>query len=174
MSSTGKRHKPEQIVKLLREMDVLTAHGKAVPQACKQTGVSDKTYYRWRKVYGGLKVDHALRFRQIEAENALLSVPSSVLCSDKKEAQSGSMTQLFGVRHGAHPSTRARALRIEAYEQGPPSFLAQESGASRHRINDQGLSIHRWRVPTVTRPSGRVTTCHHVARQRMGGGAVGT
>jgi transposase len=72
MSSTGKRHEPEQIVKLLREMDVLTAHGKAVPQACKQIGVSDKTYYRWRKVYGGLKVDQARRFKQIEAENARL------------------------------------------------------------------------------------------------------
>jgi len=72
MSSTGKRYKAEQIVNLLREIDVLTANGKAVAQACKQIGISEQTYYRWRKVYGGLKVDQARRFKQIEAENARL------------------------------------------------------------------------------------------------------
>jgi len=72
MSSTGKRYKAEQIVNLLREIDVLTANGKAVAQACKQIGISEQTYYRWRKVYGGLKVDQARRFKQIEAENGRL------------------------------------------------------------------------------------------------------
>ncbi len=72
MSSTGKRYKAEQIVNLLREIDVLTANGKAVAQACKQIGISEQTYYRWRKVYGGLKVDQARKFKQIEAENARL------------------------------------------------------------------------------------------------------
>jgi len=72
MSSTGKRYKAEQIVSLLREVDVLTANGKAVAQACKQIGISEQTYYRWRKVYGGLKVDQARKFKQIEAENARL------------------------------------------------------------------------------------------------------
>ncbi len=72
MSSTGKRYKAEQIVNLLREIDVLTANGKVVAQACKQIGISEQTYYRWRKVYGGLKVDQARKFKQIEAENARL------------------------------------------------------------------------------------------------------
>jgi len=57
---------------LLREIDVLTANGKVVAQACKQIGISEQTYYRWRKVYGGLKVDQARKFKQIEAENARL------------------------------------------------------------------------------------------------------
>jgi transposase-like protein len=72
MATTGKRYKAEQIVNLLREIDVKTANGKTIPEACKQIGISEQTYYRWRKVYGGLKVDQARRFKEIEAENAKL------------------------------------------------------------------------------------------------------
>ena len=69
---TGKRYKAEQIVNLLREIDVKTANGKTIPEACKQTGISEQTYYRWRKIYGGLKVDQARKFKEIEAENTRL------------------------------------------------------------------------------------------------------
>jgi putative transposase len=72
MAATGKRFKAEQIVNLLREIDVLTANGKTLPEACKQAGISDKSYYRWRKLYGGLKVDQARKFKEVEAENARL------------------------------------------------------------------------------------------------------
>jgi putative transposase len=72
MAATGKRYKAEQIVNHLREIDVMTANGKTVPEACKRIGISEQTYYRWRKVYGGLKVDQAKRFKEIEAENARL------------------------------------------------------------------------------------------------------
>jgi transposase-like protein len=72
MAATGKRFKAEQIVNLLREIDVLTANGKSLLEACKQIGVSDKSYYRWRKIYGGLKVDQARKFKEVEAENARL------------------------------------------------------------------------------------------------------
>ena len=72
MAATGKRYKAEQIVNILREVDVKTANGKTIPEACKQIGISEQTYYRWRKVYGGLKVDQAKRFKEIEAENAKL------------------------------------------------------------------------------------------------------
>ena len=50
----------------------MTTRGKTIPEACKQAGVSDKSYYRWRKIYGGLKVDQAKRFKEIEVENARL------------------------------------------------------------------------------------------------------
>ena len=72
MAATGKRYKAEQIVNMLREIDVKTANGKTIPEACKQLGISEQTYYRWRKVYGGLKVDQARKFKDIEAENARL------------------------------------------------------------------------------------------------------
>lgn len=69
---TGKRLKAEQIVNLLREIDVMTTNGKTLLEACKQAGISDKSYYRYRKIYGGLKVDQARKFKEIEAENARL------------------------------------------------------------------------------------------------------
>ena len=72
MATPGKRLKAEQIVNLLREIDVMTANGKTLLQACKQSGISDKSYYRYRKIYGGLKVDQARKFKEIEAENARL------------------------------------------------------------------------------------------------------
>ncbi len=52
-----KRHNAEEILHKLREADVLLSQEKSVSQACKQIGVSDQTYDRWRKIYGGMKVD---------------------------------------------------------------------------------------------------------------------
>ena len=72
MASIGKRYKPEQIMNLLRVIEVMMANGKTLLEACKQAGISDKSYYRWRKIYGGLKVDQARKFKEIEAENARL------------------------------------------------------------------------------------------------------
>lgn len=67
-----KRFKPEEIVNKLREADVLIAQGRTVAQACKQIGVTEQTYYRWRKEYGGLKTDQARRLKELERENARL------------------------------------------------------------------------------------------------------
>ena len=67
-----KRFKPEEIVNKLREADVLLAQGKTVPQACKQIGVTDQTYYRWRREYGGMKTDQAKRLKELERENSRL------------------------------------------------------------------------------------------------------
>ena len=72
MAATGTRLKAEQIVNLLREIDVMTANGKSLLEACKKIGISDKSYYRYRKIYGGLKVDQAKKFKEIENENARL------------------------------------------------------------------------------------------------------
>jgi transposase-like protein len=62
----------EQIVNKLREADVELSKGMAVKQVCRQIGVTDKTYYRWRREYGGLKVDQAKRMKELEGENARL------------------------------------------------------------------------------------------------------
>lgn len=69
---TEHRFTIEQIIHKLREADVLIAQGKTVPEACKQIGVSDKTYFRWRRTHGGLRIDQAKRMRELEAENARL------------------------------------------------------------------------------------------------------
>ena len=66
------RHTTEQIVNKLRQADVELAKGLSISAACKLIGVTDHTYYRWRKEYGGLKVDQAKRFKELEQENARL------------------------------------------------------------------------------------------------------
>ena len=69
---TRKRFSAEQIVNKLREADVLLSQGATVVQACKQIGVTEQTYYRWRKEYGGMKTDQAKRLKELERENARL------------------------------------------------------------------------------------------------------
>jgi putative transposase len=66
------RYKPEQIVTLLRQIEVAIANGKTTPQACKEAEITAQTYYRWRKEYGGLKLDQAKRMKELEKENAKL------------------------------------------------------------------------------------------------------
>jgi len=67
-----KRYKPEQIVTYLRQIEVEIANGKTTPQACKEAEITQQTYYRWRKEYGGLKLDQAKRLKELERENAKL------------------------------------------------------------------------------------------------------
>lgn len=67
-----KRLGAEQIVNLLRQIEVMQAGGKSLPEACKAAGIAEQTYYRWRKAYGGLKLDQAKRLKELEVENARL------------------------------------------------------------------------------------------------------
>ena len=87
-----KRFSVEQIINHLREADVLLAQGRTVGEVCRRIGVSEQTYYRWRKEYGGLKVGQARRLRDLEAENARLKRAVAELTLDKlilKEAAEG-------------------------------------------------------------------------------------
>ncbi len=67
-----KRYKAEQIVTLLRQIEVGIANGKPTPQACKEVEITQQTYYRWRKEFGGLKLDQAKRMKELERENVKL------------------------------------------------------------------------------------------------------
>ena len=77
------RHKPEQIIAKLREVEVELAKGTPVAQACKKIAVTEQTYYRWRKEYGGLKTDQARRMKDLEKENVRLRRAISDLTLDK-------------------------------------------------------------------------------------------
>jgi len=66
------RHTPDQIISKLREAEVKTARGTALAQVCKDLAITEQTYYRWRKEYGGMKLDQAKRLKQLEGENARL------------------------------------------------------------------------------------------------------
>ena len=67
-----KRFTAEEIIHKLREAEVLAAQGRTVDEVARQLGVTVQTYYRWRKEYGGLKVDQAKRLKDLEQENARL------------------------------------------------------------------------------------------------------
>jgi len=67
-----KRYKPEQIVNLLRRIEVEVANGKPTPQAVREMGITEQTYYRWRREFGGLKLDQAKRLKELEKENSRL------------------------------------------------------------------------------------------------------
>jgi transposase-like protein len=72
MSNRNSRHTTEEIVNKLRQADVELAKGQSISSVCKLIGITDQTYYRWRKEYGGLKVDQARRFKELQQENARL------------------------------------------------------------------------------------------------------
>ena len=87
-----KRHKPEEIVAKLRQVDVLVSQGHSVADAICSIGVTEVSYYRWRREFGGLKTDQVKRMTELEAENARLRRAVADLTLDKlilKEAASG-------------------------------------------------------------------------------------
>jgi len=89
-----KRFSPEQIVTLLRQIEVMTAQGKSVPVACREAGISDQSYYRWRREYGGLDLDQARKMKDLERENARLKRLVADLSLEKqilKDISSGNL-----------------------------------------------------------------------------------
>ena len=78
-----KRYNAEEIIHKLREADVLLSQGRPVKQVSKQLGIAEQTYYRWRKSYGGMKVDQAKRLKDLEVENARLKRAVADLTVDK-------------------------------------------------------------------------------------------
>ena len=87
-----KRFTSEQIIAKLREAEVEIARGQSVPQACRKIGVTEQTYYRWRKAYGGLRLDQAKRLKDLERENSRLKrvvADQALHIAILKEASSG-------------------------------------------------------------------------------------
>jgi putative transposase len=87
-----KANTPEQIINKLRQAEVMLGQGATVTETCRKIEVIDQTYYRWRKEYGGMRVDQAKRLRDLETENARLKKLVADLSLDKailKEAARG-------------------------------------------------------------------------------------
>ena len=90
--SRGKRFTAEQVIRILREVEIYSGQGQTIAQAVRSCGISEQSYYRWRKEYGGLHIDQARRFKDLEKENARLRKAVSNLTLDKlilEEALSG-------------------------------------------------------------------------------------
>ena len=87
-----KRYTPEQIIRLLRQSEVLSSQGRSVSEICREIGVTENTYYRWRKEYGGMQINQAKRLKELERENSRLKRAVANLTLDNlilKEASEG-------------------------------------------------------------------------------------
>ncbi len=87
-----KRHTAEQIIRKLREVEVELGRGLKTPEVCRKLGITEQTYYRWRKEYGGLRLDQAKRLKELEKENTRLKKLVADQALDNailKEAASG-------------------------------------------------------------------------------------
>jgi transposase-like protein len=78
-----KRHKPEEIIAKLRQVEVMTGQGSSMADAIRSIGVTEVTYYRWRSEYGGMKLDQVKRLKELELENSRLRKAVSDLTLDK-------------------------------------------------------------------------------------------
>jgi len=78
-----KKHNAEQIISILRQVEVEQAKGRSVEDVCREVQITAFTYYRWRKMYGGLKMDQAKKFKDLERENAQLKKVLADLVLDK-------------------------------------------------------------------------------------------
>jgi putative transposase len=86
------RRSPEQIIRLLKQADVLASQGKSIAEICREISVSDATYYKWRKEYGGMGMDQARRLKELETENRRLKRAVADLTLDNqilKEVNTG-------------------------------------------------------------------------------------
>ena len=89
---SSRKHTPEQIIRKLREAEIELSKGRPIREVCKQLGITDQTYYRWRKEYGGIRTDQARRLKELERENGRLKTVVANLTLDNvilKEAASG-------------------------------------------------------------------------------------
>jgi putative transposase len=121
-----KRHKPEEIVAKLRQVDVLVAQGTPVADAIRTIGVTEVTYYRWRQEYGGLKSDQVKRMKALETENQRLRKAIADLTLDKLILQEAARGNLLPPRasarlcraHRAHDE-HLRAPRLQGARAAP-------------------------------------------------------
>ena len=110
----AKRHTPNQVIRKLREAELMLAEGKPIAEVAKALEVSEVTFHRWRNQYGGMKADDAKRLKELERDNASLKRPPALI-------RGGPM---IGVRSLAN----ARLAACETFDQ--PPRLALSRGAS--------------------------------------------
>jgi putative transposase len=82
-----RRYTAEEIVTVLRQVEVAVGSGKPTPHACREAGITEQTYYRWRKEYGGLKLEQAKRLKELERENSRLKRLVAELSLEKQILQ---------------------------------------------------------------------------------------
>lgn len=69
---TKRPYKPEQIIRMLKQGDVMASQGKSVNEICREFGIANSTYFKWRRDYGGMQMDQVRRLKELETENSRL------------------------------------------------------------------------------------------------------
>ena len=154
----AKKHKPEEIVAKLRQVDVLTSQGTPIADAIRSIGVTEVTYYRWRNEYGGLKSDQVKRLKDLETENARLRKAISDLTSAGSRSSSPAVSGRradrthdapYGGEYGGTAGPAARCENAQAH-----CALRRERIAACGRFPLRRMSISPFLKPTTV-PSGR-------------------
>ena len=116
-----KRHTPEQIITALREAEVGLAHGKSVKLMSRELGITEQTYYRWRREYGGMKVSQARRLKELERENGRLKL-LTVLDEHTREC----LAIVVADKIRSHDVLEVLADLFVRH--GPPEYLRSDNG----------------------------------------------
>ncbi len=129
-----KRYKPEEIVETLRQAEVLYGQGMSMADAIRQLGISEVTYYRWRKEYGGMSGDQLRRLKELEKENERLCRAVSDLTLDKQILKGGGPGKLVS------PSRRRQCIdhvrgRLGISERSAYRVLGQHRSTQRHILH---------------------------------------
>jgi putative transposase len=138
-----KKYKPEQIVTLLRQIEVEIANGKTTPQACRDAQITAQTFYCWRKEFGGLKLDQAKRLKELEKENAKLKRLVAELSQEKTDSGGCSGGKLLSPerRRGAVEHAR-RKYKVSEWQAC--RMLKQRRGTQRYvpmiRADEEALT----------------------------------
>ncbi|MEQ9454677.1 MAG: IS3 family transposase [Phycisphaeraceae bacterium] len=131
-----KRHSAEEIVNKLREAEVLMSQGASVASVCKQLGVHEQTYYKWRREYGGLKTDQAKRFKELEQENARLKKLVAELSLDKQILEEVAKGKLLSPRKTRQAVTAVRR-RLGVSERRACRVLKQPRSTQRYAPSER-------------------------------------
>src|SRR5450631_4030017 len=166
-----KRYKAEQIVTLLRQIEVGIANGKPTPQACKEAEITIQTYYRWRKEYGGLKLDQGKRLKELEKENAKLKRVVAELSLEKQVLSERHACRLVNQWRGTQ-----RYLPIQRVDEDALTraiiTLASEYGRYGYRritalLRTAGWQVGKDRVQRIWRREGLKIPKKQKPRRRL-------
>ena len=160
-----KGHKPEEVVAKLRQVDVLVSQGQSVAEAIRAIGVTEVTYYRWRREFGGLKSDQVKRLKELEAENARLRKAVADLTLGQADPGGGRAGKLLGparrracVEHIVHDDWASPSAAPARRSASTARRSARRRGAATTRSGSPPTSSS-WRGSTAATATARSRPC---------------
>ena len=156
----GKRERPEDIVMKLRQVEVLQGQGMSVAEAVRQVGVTQQTYYRWRRQYGGMSRDQLKRLKELEKENARLRRAVSDLTLDKLILTEAARGNFYALRAAGSASTACgRRLAYRSAAPAARSASIARPSARFRKVGQMRTSSRRtsssWRRSMAVTATGR-------------------